>query len=98
MRQTANCFTGQDLGMGYLHQIKRKLPRYTRDHLQVILKSLIGVDKAAAGITLDFCLKNYVLNGHEWEQVLQVFMHSFINSNIGNPVSLLDEKNLEKAN
>ncbi len=90
--------TRRDLAMGYLHQIKKKLPRYTRDHLQVILKSLIDVDKETADKTLDFCLKNDVLNGHEWEQVLQVFMHSSIHSNLANRVSLLDEKNLEKAN
>ncbi len=98
MRQTANCFTRLDLAMGYLHQIKRKHPRYPRDHLRVILKLLIGVDKETADKTLDSCLKNNVLNGHEWEQVLQVFMHSSINSNLGNQVSLLDKKNLEKAN
>ena len=98
MRQTANCFTMQDLAMGYLHQIKSKLPRYTRDHLQVILKSLTDVDKETADKTLDFCLKNNVLNGHEWEQVLQVFMHGSINSNLESGVKLLDETNLKKAN
>jgi hypothetical protein len=98
MQQVANCFTMPDLAMGHLLKIKRKLPRYTRDHLQVILKSLAGVDKETADKTLDFCLKNNVLNGHEWEQVLQVFKHDATNSNLENEVKLLDENNLEKAN
>jgi hypothetical protein len=98
MLQTANCFSMQDLAMGYLHQIKNKLPRYTRDHLQVILKSLTGVSKESADKTLDFCLKNNVLNGHEWEQVLQVFMHDSTNSNLENGIKLLDTNNLEKVN
>ena len=98
MLQTANCFTNQDLAMSYLHQIKKKLPRYTRDHLQVILKALIDIDKETADKTLDFCLKNNVLNGHEWEQVLQIFLHDSISLKTKNEVKLLNKSNLEKAN
>jgi len=98
MLQTADCFTDQDLAMGYLHQIKKKLPRYTRDHLQVILKALTDVDKEVADKTLNYCLKNNVLNAHDWEQVLQVFLHSSVNSKPKDEVKLLDKGNLEKAN
>lgn len=98
MLQAANCFTKQDLAMGYLHQIKNKFPRYTRDHLQVILKSLTDVDKKTADKTLGFCLKNNVLNGYEWEQVLQVFMHDAISLKPKNEITLLNKSNLEKAN
>lgn len=98
MLQAAGCFTNQDLAMGYLLQIKNKYPRYTRDHLQVILKALTNTDKEAADKTLGFCMKNNVLNGHDWEQVLQVFLHQVIESKSENEVILLDKSNLEMAN
>lgn len=98
MLQVAGCFTNQDLAMGYLLHIKKKYPRYTRDHLQVILKALANADKEAADKTLGFCQKNNVLSGHEWEQVLNVFHDDSLKTVSENKVTLLDKSNLEKAN
>ena len=98
MLQLANYFTDHDLAMSYILKIKNKFPRYTRDHLQVILKVLTDVDKNTADKTLKFCLKNNVLNGHEWEQVLYVFWDTSIDLKPTNQVILLDKNNLEKVN
>ncbi len=97
MIQTADCFTAPSIAMDYLHQIKKRYPRYTRDHLQVILKAISGVDKKTADKTLDFCFKNKVFNGHEWEQVLHVFMYDTIQPEPISEIKLLDKSNLEKA-
>ncbi len=97
IQQAANCFTNQDLALKYFDQIRKKLPRYTRDHLQVILKAVTSIDKQTADKTLDFCLENKVLNGHEWEQVLNVFLHDSSYSKIQDEVKLLDKCSLEKA-
>jgi len=67
-------FTNRDLANDYIMQIKQKWPRYLRDHLQVIIKSLGAADKATADKTLDFCLKNAIYHGQEFEQTLQVFI------------------------
>lgn len=97
MQQAADCFTDQELAIKYFNQIRKKLPRYTRDHLQVIIKTVIDIDKDAADKTLDFCLNNNVLNGHDWSQVLQVFLHDSSCSKNKNEVKLIDKRNLEKA-
>jgi hypothetical protein len=98
MIQTADYFTAPDIAMDYLHQIKKKYPRYTRDHLQVILKTISGVDKKMIDKTLDFCLKNKVFNGHEWKQVLHVFMYDTLQPEPISEIKLLDKSNLEKVN
>ncbi len=98
MQQVADCFTSQDLATGYFNKIREKFPRYTRDHLQVILKTVTDVDKKTADKTLDFCLENNVLNGHEWEQVLNVFLHDSKSLKSKKQITLLDKSNLEKAN
>lgn len=97
MQQTAGFFTDQKLALKYFEQIRKKLPRYTRDHLQVILKAVTNINKQAADKTLDFCLKNNVLNGHEWEQVLLVFLHEYPSPGNHDDIKLLDKNNLRKA-
>ena len=72
--QVTEYFTDKKLAGDYIHLIKQKWPRYLRDHLQVILKSLEKTDRDTANKTLDFCLKNKILHGREFEQTLQVFI------------------------
>jgi hypothetical protein len=72
--QVTAYFTNKKLAGDYLDQIKQKWPRYLRDHLQVILKSLEGANMDTADQTLDFCLKNKIFHGREFEQTLQVFI------------------------
>lgn len=96
MSQTTACFTHQELAMSYLQQIKERLPRYTRDHLQVILKALSDVEKRVADKALDFCFKNNILNGYEFEQVLHVHLDKTASSKT-NTIKLLDKNNLEKV-
>jgi hypothetical protein len=98
MRQVAAYFADQDLAMFYLQKIREKLTRYTRDHLQVISKALTDIDKEAADKTLKFCLKNDVLNGYEWTQVLLVFQDESLTKTNKNEITLLDKNNDEKAN
>lgn len=97
MLQISNFFTKKGLAMNYLIQIKKKFPRYTRDHLQVILKSLIGIDEYAADKTLEICTNNNILNGHEWEEVLQHFQDSPVGPVPEIEIKPLDKRNLEKA-
>lgn len=47
-------FTDKDMAIQYLQKINQKLPRYIRDHLQVILNALDGSEKQAADSALDF--------------------------------------------
>ncbi len=72
MGQAVSCFSDKLLAQDYLEQIRKKYPRYTRDHLQVILKALKNVETETADKALMFCIKNDVLNGNEFEEVLYV--------------------------
>jgi hypothetical protein len=64
--------------------------------LQVILKALYNVEKQAADQALDFSLKNNLLNGDDFEQVLHVYATSQTVS-LKTDIRLLDKNNLEKA-
>jgi len=99
MQQAAEYFSRHDLAMGYFHQIKKKYPRYTRDHLQAILKALINTTAETADKTLNFCLKNNIINGSEWEQVLHIFLDQGQDKNpaISGKIKLLNKENLKKA-
>jgi hypothetical protein len=98
INQTSSYFTNKKLAISYIQQIRELFPRYTRDHLQVILKALISVDQITADKTLDFCLQNKLLNGHEFEQVLHVLLIEHKPSVLQTTIKLLDKNNLEKVN
>lgn len=103
MNQTAACFSDQDLATDYLMKIKKMLPRYIRDHLQVIFKELKDINKTIADKALAFCIKNSNLNGNEFRQVLHVYLDEAITEakthspTGGNEIKLLDKDSLEKA-
>ena len=98
MEQTTAYFTNEPLALEYLHEIRKKLPRYTRDHLQAMLKALTISDKQTADKTLEFCLKNNLLNGHEWAEVFHVFFQETVKPEPKKDILLLDKTNFEKAN
>ena len=83
-RQAKNSlfFTSKDLVGNYIQGIKQKYLRYLRDHLHVIQKSLSKVDVITADKTLAFCIKNKVFHGHEFNQVLSVFLDEKVQSKI----------------
>ena len=89
-------FTDKDKAAQYLQKINQKLPRYLRDHLQVILKALEGIEKQDADRALDFCLENEILSGYDFEQVL--FVKTPQAPLLQKGIRLLDKNNLEKAN
>jgi hypothetical protein len=88
-------FTDEDRAAQYLQMINQKLPRYLRDHLQVILKALEGSEKLTADKALDFCLENEILSGYDFEQVL--FVEAPQVPLLQKGIRLLDKNNLEKA-
>lgn len=92
-------FSNENLVRTYLQKIKEKFPRYTRDHLQVILKVVTDVDKTVADKTLEFCATNSLVSANEFEQVLHVFLMEQIKPlKKQTPIKLLDATNLHRAN
>ncbi len=107
INEAALHFSNKDLAISYFQQIREKYPRYTRDHMQVILKTLADADyktlpKADNGVadqTLDFCFKNTLFNAYEFEQVfLVVILEAILPKKKQTEIKLLDVTNLEKAN
>lgn len=92
----AGYFTNKALAKDYLLEIKHKWPRYTRDHLQVIQKAITYTDKNIADKTLDFCCKNEIMHGYEFEQALFVLMDEKPkNAKSWEQIKLLGKSNLE---
>lgn len=97
--QAVHFFSNENLAKTYLQKIKEKFPRYTRDHLQVILKAVTDVDKAVADKTLGFCVTNMLVSANEFEEVLHVFlMEKTKPIKKQTPIKLLYTTNLQKAN
>ena len=95
MNLASSFFTDKEKATQYLQEIKKMYPRYIRDQLQVITKALQAHDRKSADRALAFCLKNDILNGHDFEQVI------FVEAPPETPfksVKLLDKNNLDKMN
>jgi hypothetical protein len=98
INQTTACFTNEILAREYLGKIRNKQPRYTRDHLQAMLKTLANNNKHAADKALEFCNKNNLFNGQEWIDVFNVFTHETAAPKAPEGIALLDKTNIAKAN
>ena len=98
MNQLYAHFTDQEQAKTYVRQISNKYPRYTRDHLQVILKPLAGSDQDVKDVALNFCTENELFNGSEFEQVFYVYLSEKQAPPVKDKIKLLNNGNLEKAN
>ena len=83
-------FTDKSLIGDYLEKIRGKYPRYTRDHFQALLKALDTAHRETSDKTLDFCLKNNILHGSEFSQVLQVLYTEEQQKKMADPIKLLN--------
>ena len=97
-QQAVNSFNDHLSAASYLQKIKDLYPRYIRDHLQVILKTLKNVDTHAADKVLVFCTENNLFHGHEFEQVVYVMSDEFETKKQKNKIKLMGKINTEKAN
>ena len=97
MSQTSGYFTNVQLALDYLSQIRTKLPRYTRDHLQLMIKLLKNNNKITADKTLDFCIENNLLSGNDWTEVYNVFLLESKKPELVQKIVLLNKANLIKA-
>lgn len=98
-QQITAWFTEKEMAMEYLNKIHKSYPRYTRDHLQAILKALSepGVNLELTDKVLDFSRKNELYNGSEFTQVLMVFISQEMPVKREAKIILLDNRNLAKA-
>ena len=98
IEQTVACFNDEPSAREYIHNIKTRFPRYLRDHLQVLLKSLseLNVNVVEAGKALTFCINNSLFSGYDFTQVLDLFQDKKPVA-AKRDIKLLDKKNLEKA-
>lgn len=97
MSQAAGRFSDPDRARQYLRGIQERLPRYTRDHLQCILKALSGVPAEQADEALSFCLTNELYSGTEFEQVLRVQASQTKKATQADPITLLRADVVDKA-
>jgi hypothetical protein len=95
----AGLFPCKEDAREYLQHIKKVFPRYARDHYQAIEKAVIKnqVDPKDIAKTLEFCIKNELFNGYEFEQVLQVITLPSKTPDKAKAIMLLDKRNLQKA-
>lgn len=95
--QTVAHFTDERSAADYISQINKRLPRYLRDNLQAMQKSLTGIEATgAADEALLFCHKNSLYSGYEFSQVLHLFLDKKVVTPKKN-ITLLDKDNLQKA-
>lgn len=90
-------FTDREKALEYFKKIQSAMPRYTRDHLQVIKRALKEAPVNIADSTLDFCIKNANYSGHDFESVLYVLWDAHVPDAPTFDIKLLDSGSLEKA-
>jgi len=97
--KTAEYFSNPEKAKEYVKQIHKEFPRYTRDHLQVMIKTLEKQAPIEIGDqTLEFCLKNKVYNAHDFEQVFFVIWDtSSCDTITREEIKTLDDQNNKKA-
>ena len=98
MNTAAEYFNASEKAINYFKKIQENLPRYTRDHLQVIMRTLKNIPKSVADDALDFCVKNHNYCGQDFESVAFVLWNTN-SSKIEIPdIKLMNKNNLNKAN
>ncbi|MGR3177162.1 MAG: IS21 family transposase [Candidatus Anammoxibacter sp.] len=95
---TAEHFNDRQKAVEYLRKIQSALPRYTRDHLQVIRRALKDAPKNIADKALDFCMKNANYCGHDFESVLFVLWDTSTSETKITEIKLMDKNSISKAN
>ena len=98
MDAVSQYFTDKEKAVTYFKKIQSDMPRYTRDHLQVIKRALKEAPTNIADSALDFCVKNANYNGHDFENVLFVLWDTHAPTTPSFDIKLLDGGSLEKAN
>lgn len=97
MEQIYTHFANKEQIKDFIQQIRKNYPRYTRDHLQVIMKAIDGCDQDVKDHTLEFCINNELFNGSDFEQVLFVQLSELQAPQSQQTIKLLNNGNLEKA-
>jgi len=96
IKAASESFTDTEKAAMFLKKIHLALPRYTRDHLQVIIRTLKEIPVNIADQALEFCIKNHNYDGHDFESV------AFVLWDTGSPkiktpdLKLLNKDNLNK--
>lgn len=91
-------FTDREKAISYFKKIQSNMPRYLRDHLQVIKRALKEVPVEMADNALDFCVKNSNYSGLDFESVLFVLLSTHTSAIPVFEIKLFDERSLDKAN
>jgi len=99
MNTAAAYFNDTQKAIRYFEKIQEDLPRYTRDHLQVIIRTLKSAPKNVADDTLDFCMKNHNYCGQDFESVAFVFWGTNSSkTEIQDIIKPMDKNNFNKVN
>jgi hypothetical protein len=91
-------FDDTEKAVRYFKKIQVDLPRYTRDHLQVIMRTLKEVPRNIADDTLDFCMRNNNYDGHDFESVAFVLWDTTSIKTKNLEIKPINKNNLSKVN
>lgn len=96
-QSVCRCFKNTSEASAYLEEIRRCYPRYWRDHLELLLKTLKNIPPEVAEKALSFCVKNKLYNASDFEKVASVF---FLETPAESPkviIKTLYPKQMQKA-
>jgi len=97
IKSASEHFNDTEKAVRYFEKIKADLPRYIRDHLQVIIRTLKDIPQNIANDTLDFCVRNQNYDGHDFESVAFVLWDTTSKNNKTPEIKLINKDNLSKA-
>jgi len=97
MDQVIDRFSHAEQARTYVEAIRARMPRYTRDHMQCMLKALEAKSLAQADEALVFCLSHELYSGSEFEQILRIHPHQTPSPKHVDPIQLVHADVAEKA-
>lgn len=71
MNHIAGCFGNFEKAATFLENVHRKYPRYIRDQLQLISKTIDGLEEALKSQALEECLKRRLYSANDFSDVVE---------------------------
>jgi transposase len=84
----SSLFEDPQMSKNYLETIRKSKPRYVRDQLQIIQKSIENVDKQLVHEVLKKCIANTIYSANDFKSILKVEQLQNKQSNLSNIPSI----------
>jgi hypothetical protein len=70
--KAARLFASQEMALSWMALLRKQKPRYIRDQLDMIQKTIEGVDPQKVDLTLKYCLEKSIHSASDFKAILEL--------------------------